>query len=149
MVDGMIPSIAGGFLPLYIKHDASKINAAGGATGLLIDSDLDKFFGVSDTTAGFWNAEVLYPDAVINGNGVIHVIVGLLAPTKPEPEGSPMEGTWQLAPIPGALAVGESADNLGWWSNSAGDVTTRDCLFDDQYIFDAGTMSTNDDGDEI
>ena len=33
IVDGMIPSIAGGFLPLYIKHDASKINAAGGATG--------------------------------------------------------------------------------------------------------------------
>ena len=54
-----------------------------------------------------------------------------------------------VGPIPGALAVGESADNLGWWSNSAGDVTTRDCLFDDQYIFDAGTMSTNDDGDEI
>ena len=60
-----------------------------------------------------------------------------------------MEGTWQLAPIAGALAVGPNQDDLSWWSNDAAAVTTRECLFDDQYVFDAGTMSTNDEGETI
>ncbi len=64
-----------------------------------------------------------------------------------------MEGTWKLAPIDYALAVGPNLEEaLGpnaWYYSKESDVTTRSCLFDDQYIFDAGTMSTNDAGDQI
>jgi uncharacterized surface protein with fasciclin (FAS1) repeats len=133
----------------YIKYDAALAGQFGGGTGVLIDSDFDEASSVSDTTTGFWNAEVLYPDAVVNGNGVIHVIVGLLSPTKPEAPENPIEGTWTLAPVAGALAVGPATDDLSWWSSDAAAVTARDCHFDDQYVFDAGTMSTNDAGEEI
>ena len=64
-------------------------------------------------------------------------------------EGGPMVGIWQLAPIPAALAVGPNVDDLSWYSNSAADVETRDCLFDDTYIFNPGEMSMNEDGEEI
>jgi len=40
-------------------------------------------------------------------------------------------GNWVLQPIAGALAVGPTKGDLSWWSNSAQDVTTRGCLFDD------------------
>ncbi|MEK9781510.1 MAG: hypothetical protein VW266_01025, partial [Flavobacteriales bacterium] len=56
----------------------------------------------------------------------------------------PLVGTWVLASEPGALAVGESAGNYGWWSNSADDVGARSCLFDDQYIINAdGSFQNN------
>ena len=48
-----------------------------------------------------------------------------------------LAGTWKLSPIAGALAVGANPDDGSWWSNSADDVTTRACLFDDEYVFGA------------
>jgi hypothetical protein len=48
-----------------------------------------------------------------------------------------IEGTWKLAQIPAALAVGPTQTDYGWWSNSSVDVTTRACLFDDSVTFDA------------
>ena len=48
-----------------------------------------------------------------------------------------IEGTWKLAPQAGALGVGPNQGDGSWWSNSSGDVTTRDCLFDDSLVFDA------------
>jgi len=48
-----------------------------------------------------------------------------------------IEGTWKLAPEAGALGVGEFQDNTGWWSIPTADVTTRACLFDDEYVFNA------------
>jgi hypothetical protein len=44
-------------------------------------------------------------------------------------------GDWVLDPVAAALAVGPTADNLTWWSNSAADVDTRACLFDDIWSF--------------
>ena len=153
IVDGMIGMDDGSggivFVPLYIKYDAALAGQFGGMTGVLVDSDLDFAMGMSADSAGFWNAEVLFPDAVTNVNGVIHVIAGFLTPMKQEAPENPMEGTWTLAPVAGALAVGPATDDLGWWSNDAAAVTARDCHFDDQYVFDAGTMSTNDAGEEI
>jgi len=153
IVDGMIGMDDGSggivFVPLYIKYDADLAGQFGGGTGVLIDSDLDFAMGMSADSAGFWNAEVLFPDAVTNVNGIIHVIAGFLTPMKPEAPENPMEGTWTLAPVAGALAVGPATDDLSWWSSDAAAVTTRDCHFDDQYVFDAGTMSTNDAGEEI
>ena len=48
-----------------------------------------------------------------------------------------VEGTWKLAQVPAALAVGPTQGDGSWWSNSAGDLTTRACLFDDSITFDA------------
>ena len=50
---------------------------------------------------------------------------------------SPVAGNWKLAPEAGALGVGPAAGDISWWSNSADDVTTRACLFDDVFSFDA------------
>ncbi len=50
--------------------------------------------------------------------------------------GASIVGDWKLAPIAGALGVGwDAANATGWWSNSADDVTTRACLFDDIFRF--------------
>ena len=46
-----------------------------------------------------------------------------------------MEGAWRLKPDAGALAVGPSASDLSWYQNTAEDVETRSCLFDDFYVF--------------
>ena len=54
-----------------------------------------------------------------------------------EPEGFQLAGSWKLAPIEGAMKVGPNQDDGSWWQNSAGDVTTRACLFDDEYVFNA------------
>jgi hypothetical protein len=35
------------------------------------------------------------------------------------------------------LGVGPGKDNVSWWSNFTADVTTRACLFDDKYVFNA------------
>ena len=51
-------------------------------------------------------------------------------------DGGPMiAGGWKLAPVEGALKVGPNPDDGSWWQNSADDVTTRACLFDDEYHF--------------
>ena len=48
---------------------------------------------------------------------------------------SPLSGTWKIAPEAYALMVGDSYLSGNWWGNSEGDVTTRACLFDDEYVF--------------
>ena len=53
-----------------------------------------------------------------------------------------LNGTWKMAPEAGALAVGPAPNNGDWWSNSADDVTTRACYFDDEYVFNSdGTFT--------
>ena len=42
-----------------------------------------------------------------------------------------------MAPEAGAIGVGPELDNISWWSNTTDDLTTRACLFDDEYIFGA------------
>lgn len=60
----------------------------------------------------------------------------------------PIVGSWKLAAEPGALAVGEALGNYGWWSNSADDVGTRSCLFDDLYVFNADGSFENQMGSQ-
>ncbi len=48
-----------------------------------------------------------------------------------------VEGTWRLAQIPGALAVGPTQTDYSWWSSSSTDINSRACLFDDSINFDA------------
>jgi phage baseplate assembly protein gpV len=49
---------------------------------------------------------------------------------------SPVVGKWKLAGE-GALGVGPTSGDVSWWSNSADDVVTRACLFDDIFHFGA------------
>ena len=47
------------------------------------------------------------------------------------------QGTWKLTPAAGSLMVGGSQGAGDYWTNSEADVTTRACLFDDEYVFNA------------
>jgi flagellar basal body rod protein FlgB len=53
------------------------------------------------------------------------------------PEPSALDGAWKFAPESGAFGVGPALGDVSWFSSSADDVTTRDCLFDDTYVFNA------------
>jgi type 1 fimbria pilin len=48
-----------------------------------------------------------------------------------------IQGTWKIAPIAGALAVGPGFNDASWFSSSDEDIITRACLFDDTYVFNA------------
>ena len=62
--------------------------------------------------------------------------------------GSPVGGTWMLAPMAGALKVGPEAGSGEWWSNSEDDVTNRACFFDDHYVFNADGSFQNIQGED-
>lgn len=51
------------------------------------------------------------------------------------PVPSALEGTWNVAPEAGALAVGPEALSSAWWSIDELGVTERACFFDDSYVF--------------
>ena len=53
-------------------------------------------------------------------------------------------GTWKLAPEAGSLGVGPAKDDVSWWSISSEDVTTRACLYDDEYVFNEDGTFQND-----
>ena len=51
---------------------------------------------------------------------------------------------WKLAPEAGALWIGPDPATT-WWQNGTGDVTSRSCLFNDEYTFaKAGNVLTYD-----
>ncbi len=59
-----------------------------------------------------------------------------------------IEGTWTMSPQATALGVGPALGDFSWWSNSADDVTTRACFFDDRFVFNAdGTFANEQDGE--
>jgi hypothetical protein len=66
----------------------------------------------------------------------------------PAPLPASIAGAWVLAPEAGALGVGPALGDIGWWSNSAEDVTTRACLFDDVFSFGADGSFANQMGGE-
>lgn len=65
-------------------------------------------------------------------------------PTAP----SPLVGTWVLAPEAGALGVGPSVGDIGWWSCDAVCVADRACQYDDEFVFGADGSFTNNLGSE-
>jgi hypothetical protein len=53
-----------------------------------------------------------------------------------------LNGTWKMSPQAGAFGVGPNQGDTSWFANSAADVTTRACFFDDLYVFNNdGTFS--------
>jgi hypothetical protein len=55
---------------------------------------------------------------------------------------------WKLAPEAGALWIGPDPSTT-WWQNTAGDVTARSCMFNDEYTFTktGKVLSFNSKGD--
>ena len=75
-----------------------------------------------------------------------HVLIEYIPNDMPE---EPMvEGTWKMAPMPGALRVGPAPYSGDWWANSADDVQIRSCYFDDHFVFNADGSFQNVLGDE-
>jgi len=101
---------------------------------------------VFDTLSIFFNfgsvgsSETYYFDDVTFVGAPVSAAVAVTA--------ADLVGDWKLAPVAGALAVGESAENLGWWSSTEEDATTRACLFDDVYTFGSDGSFSQDMGTE-
>ncbi|MFK7982562.1 MAG: T9SS type A sorting domain-containing protein [Saprospiraceae bacterium] len=86
-------------------------------------------------------------DVAFGTTGFWHFVFEQVTETEPEPT-SPVAGIWKMAPIAQAIAVGPTQGDFSWWSNSAADVTTRACLFDDKFVFNEdGSFSNVQDGE--
>ena len=86
-------------------------------------------------------------DIAFGTTGFWHFVFEQVTETEPAPV-SPVAGTWKMAPIAQALAVGPTQGDFSWWSNSAADVTTRACFFDDQFVFNEdGSFQNVQDGE--
>lgn len=48
-----------------------------------------------------------------------------------------VEGSWKISPTDQALAVGPTMGDFSWWSSDVSTATTRDCLYDDEFVFNA------------
>lgn len=62
------------------------------------------------------------------------------------PASAAIVGNWKMEPIEGAMTVGPTAGSREWWFNTAADVTTRACFFDDVYTFAENGTFTMDMG---
>jgi hypothetical protein len=76
----------------------------------------------------------------VDGNGAVafnNLYFGgtVAAPEPPAPsnDNDQIAGDWSFAPVAGAIGVGPSQGDTGWWSTNDGDVTGRACLFDDVF----------------
>jgi len=56
---------------------------------------------------------------------------------------NPLEGSWSFTPEAGSMGVGPNPGDYSWWSIPEADVTTRSCIFDDEYVFNADGSFTN------
>ena len=115
----------------------------------------------ADSTLSFVN-ESYVADPVTEGSGAMQLeysahnieawggyakIYHMMAGSDDEP-GSPLEGSWKLSPVAGALGVGPSPGDYSWWSSDEAVVTDRACLFDDEYVFNADGSFQNVQGSE-
>ncbi|MGC6478772.1 MAG: hypothetical protein ACON42_00155, partial [Flavobacteriaceae bacterium] len=46
-------------------------------------------------------------------------------------------GTWRWAQTAAAFGYGPNQNDISWYSNPAGDLTTRACEFDDEFVINA------------
>ena len=82
------------------------------------------------------------------GGGFWHFVFEQINDSDPVSANDVVAGTWKMAPIAQALAVGPTMGDFSWWSNSAGDVETRACFFDDKFVFNAdGSFNNVQDGE--
>lgn len=67
--------------------------------------------------------------------------------TGPAPERT-FAGTWQVEPVAGSLGVGPAKGDISWFAIDAAGVATRNCFYDDQYVFGRDGSFENVLGDE-
>ncbi|HIB31956.1 MAG TPA: DUF2341 domain-containing protein, partial [Candidatus Marinimicrobia bacterium] len=125
-------------------------------TATLSQSEIQSYMSTSPTgnetgLVGYWNfnngSGTTLTDQTSNSND--GTISGASWSTDVPVESGPvLAGTWKMAPEAGALMVGPSPNDGSWWSNSAYDVYTRACYFDDDYVFNADGSFNNVPGDE-
>ncbi|MCP3877099.1 MAG: glycoside hydrolase family 16 protein, partial [Sulfitobacter sp.] len=109
--------------------------------------------GAEISNTGDAPASITYPVVLSDNNNTMTVDIDFgggywhFVLTKAQ-EALPIDGVWKMAPQAGALAVGPALGDFGWWASTADDVTTRACLFDDQFVFNAdGTFSNVQDSE--
>ena len=56
---------------------------------------------------------------------------------------SKFAGSWSVSSEEAALGVGPAVGDVSWWANSAADIATRACFFDDEYVFSANGSFSN------
>jgi hypothetical protein len=61
----------------------------------------------------------------------------------PPPTAPSIVGTWKLRPVAAALGVGPTRGDISWFSSTLDDIATRNCQFDDLYVFDSTGKFTN------
>ena len=94
----------------------------------------DTMYADISAGAGWWHFELVRTSAPVNPNPQPAYV--MMNP----PE---LAGEWILLPEAGALGVGPAQGDISWWSSSAAEVGTRDCLFDDRYVLDSNGVFTN------
>lgn len=57
--------------------------------------------------------------------------------------GSPIEGSWSMAPEAESLGVGPELGDISWWAIDDAGVAERACFYDDNYVFGADGSFSN------
>ena len=57
--------------------------------------------------------------------------------------GSPLDGSWQMAPEALSLGVGPELGDMSWWAIDDAGVIERACFYDDSYVFGADGSFSN------
>jgi len=100
-------------------------------------------------------ASITYPAVLSNGGNTMTIDIDytsgwwhfVLEKDVPKETGD-LKGTWKLDPAAGSLGVGPGKGDVSWWASDATTATTRACLFDDEYVFNADGSFENKLGDE-
>jgi hypothetical protein len=112
------------------RYDWDKASGAGYAQGLQVDT-------VYFSDAGTYTVKLLvYGQSGMDSTSKQVVVAAddpaALTPFKILTGNSSRK--WKLAPEAGALWIGPDPSTT-WWQNGVGDVTSRSCLFNDEYTF--------------
>jgi len=106
-----------------------------------VDGDLSSSIAVDDqvdtSTAGTYQVTYSVSDSSGNAADAVVTVTVSAASNGGGDSDSAIVGDWKMAPEATALGVGPSQSDTSWWANSASDVTTRDCFFDDIFRFNA------------
>lgn len=136
--DGKISTLA--LFSYIIKRGSQTV--ASGSENLTGDDQLVIIEKKGGFDVGQYNLDIKATDS--NGNESTENLTFTVASLKPAFD---ITGVWTMEPIAGALKVGPNPGSNEWYQNTAGDVATRACFFDDTYTFDSNGKFTIDMGE--
>ena len=128
------------------------------------DGDISDKVEVSNSvntfTPGIYKVIYTVSDSAGNSADAVTLTVFVNGGTSDEPSGPytdangcPVEpgnnivGCWQMLPEKSAFGVGPTKGDNSWWSSTEGDVTLRDCIFDDIFRINPDGTFANEMGD--